>query len=272
MNKKKNLKGYILTWDALLALFIIIITFTSLLTLGYLSFDLSQSYFEKLHFIAEDSLDILNKNSVLEEIVSNWAQDRKEIATEIANYHLNKLVPVEKPKVGYRLEINNENITERFSEIEGRAKEKTRAIRFLSGYKFNETGKNVFVARAWLFYNDTEINKTYTLENVPYGNSFKIALGANWTIQHLGGISVFCIPEDCSGDDTHSYVDGNCPYPQNTKDALDDATFRLLRKIDTDLDCKIENIDLNDNKTFRVSSVPTKQIGNLTEVKLILWM
>jgi hypothetical protein len=281
-----NRRGYVLTLDALLALMVLFISLIMLLTLGYLGngggslggIGFSQKpTFEKLHVLGENAMNVLNKNGVLEEIISKWAQNDMENATKIANYYLDTLalIPKEKPRIGYRLEINGGNISERTQGVsEEDAVVKTRILRIFSIYGENET-IDVMVARAWLLFNDTNRNKTYSLESVPYGNSFKIALGGNWTIDHLGmpGTSKICVPEDCSGDDEHNYTTLDHFPPDNNEDALDDSIYRLLEKLDLDNNGRID-IEFNEeNMTFKTSSVLTKQIGEKsTEVKLILWI
>lgn len=265
-------KGYILTWDALLALMIVILTFATLLSLGYLNFSpgSGSASFERLHFLGEDTLDVLNKNGILAEIVSSWSQNDTGGATELADSYLKNLTLIPS-RFGYRLEINNKNISERTLKTpENEITAKTNVVRFVSGFGINKT-PDVWVARAWLWYNDSGVIKTY--ESVTYGNSFRFSLGANWTFDYsgMGTAEDICIPPDCSGDDEHTY-DGS---PIETDDALDDAMYRLLDKLDTDTPNDGE-IDLpfdSDNMLFKTSSVSTKQFDSkLVEVKLILWI
>ncbi len=264
-------KGYILTWDALLALTLILMTFVTLLALGYLNFSPEgNSEFERLHFLGNDVMDTLNKNGVLEEIATYWAKNDTANATETADHYLENLELVPS-KFGYRLEIDGENVSERILNLpESEITAKTSSVRFISGFGFNQTSE-AHVARAWLWYNDLVAGKLYSLERVWYGNSSRYSFGANWTFYYEGGAQSpdICIPQDCSGDDLHTY-DGTLI---ETEDALDDAMFRLLYKLDTDKNGKIDLDYDTENMVFKASSIETKQLGSqLLEVKLILWV
>ena len=60
-------KGYILTLDAIIALFIVMVVLTGFMSFKYLKGG-DETDFTNLHYVSEDSIEILDKSGVLEEI------------------------------------------------------------------------------------------------------------------------------------------------------------------------------------------------------------
>ena len=262
----KHKKGYVLTWDAMIALVLITATIPILISMGYFK-NPNEDTFERIHYISENAIDTMSKNTVLDSVLSDYFSGNKENAAARADSMLSKILE----RVNYRFLINDETLVEKIIFAnDTSAKYETRATRFISGYKENET-MNVFMARASLLYNDSNKNSTYTLANVSYGKSFKKASGANWTINQQGPVLKLCIPLNCLGDDTQNYKGNPCDDPKND-DAMDDAMFRLLRKLDIDGNCVLDICLDSDKMYFKVYPAETKQLGELTEVKLVVWL
>ncbi len=265
-------RGYVLSLDAIIAILLLFVIF-----IGFASFEYSKIFsgerLEHFHYVAENCIEVLNKNGILEEIVFYWSEN-STIANEMAEIYLDKILP---SNVGYNLKINGESICNNTRISEDEASSMTTATRIISGYKKGRP-VNEFVARAWLLYNDTTLNKTYTIANVSYGNSFKAVNGSNWTIEYkTGGGSntvALCVPPDCSGDDIHTYTSIKHEHP-GTDDAIDDAIYRLLDNLDTDNDGIIDMIDGKEFNSarmrFKTRSVSVKTLLDTVIVKLTIW-
>lgn len=253
-----NAKGYVMTWDALIALVLIIVTISSLIALGYLKND-ERNFFMNLHYNAENAIDIMSKTHIIDEILFNYYNGDKITAKEKANDILGRILE----RINYRFKINDETILEKIlTENETNAQYKAKASRFFS---FPE---KVFIARASLIYNDSNKNLTYTLSSIPYGNSFKIFSGSNWTFSHNAGTAKVCVPINCSGDNSYTYSTSNII----TNDSADDAIYRLLKKLDIDNDGDIDMGFSEESMFFNVYPVATLQQQNLTNVELIVWI
>jgi len=254
----KNKRGYIMTLDAIIALTIVLATIAALISAGYFV-NKEWNIFESLHYSAENALDIMEKNTALYAVISDYYSGKKETSIQKANFFLGQILE----KVNYRFMLDDNVLVERIlTRNDTDAEYKTKSTRFISNFDKN------FMARAALLYNDTDKNLTYSIANVSYGNSFEFFSGANWTFQHLGGVDTICVPINCSGDNSYTYsVSGII-----SNDSGDDAIYRLLRKLDIDND---NDIDIYfDNKTmyFKIYPAETKNTGKIYKAELIVWI
>jgi hypothetical protein len=95
-------RGYIITWDALISLSFVVFLMLGFIGIQYSSYKARGSTpFEKLHSVAENSMDTINKQGVLEEIAFFWALGNASIAANMTADNFDRLIP---PHVGYRLE------------------------------------------------------------------------------------------------------------------------------------------------------------------------
>jgi len=105
-----------------------------------------------------------------------------------------------------------------------------------------------------------------------YGDVFLYSEGCNWSIMFSDDtfISV-SVPESYSGVKTCSYNSTNITYSQY--DALDDAVYRLLSRLDFDDDGKVDVVLSSEDISFDGSYTSSVRSlwGPLT-VKLVLWM
>ena len=145
-------KGYVVTWDAIIAL-----SFVLFLMLGFIGLNQSSDVtrrgtnFDRLHSVAENALDTINKRGVLEEIGYYWTQGNTSFASNLTRDTLDLLIP---KNIGYRLEIvDGENVTVIYESNLSRplpqdAADQTRAVRMMSGYEEN-ISRTGWAARAW---------------------------------------------------------------------------------------------------------------------------
>lgn len=260
---RKNNKGYVLTWDAMIALVLVTAAVASAMALGFFR-NPEDNTFERLNSIAGDALDVMDKNGELDAVVSYYNSGDRESAAEKASTELAKLLSGR--KVGYRFMVGGDVLAENIIlENDSEASHVTQSTRYLSG-----AGGDAFMARASLLYNDPVEGITFTINGTSYGNPFPNYEGANWTFDHLGGSYKICVPEDCSGDNTYTY-DGS---DISTNDAADDAMLRLLKKLDTNSN-GILDIDFDGTKMlFRVYSTESSihSAGDFSEAKLVVWV
>lgn len=146
-------KGYVVTWDGLLSL-----SFVLFLLLGFISIQFTTNLkrgttpFDKLHSVAENAVDTVNKQGVLEKIGYYWASGNLSIASNISKGYFDPLVP---ENMGYRLEIIDQgNVYVIYETGDDRppaasADDQTRAFRFVSGYG-EDAPRAGWVARAWM--------------------------------------------------------------------------------------------------------------------------
>lgn len=155
-------KGYIITWDALIAL-----SFVLFLMLGFIGLEYAiqigrgGTTFERLHSVAENAVDTTSKEGLLEEIGRQWALKNISYAANLTRDNFDRLVP---PQMGYRLEIvDGKNVTPIYSTGIDRPPEKgstdqTRALRMITGYKENSS-KFGWAARAWMIENYSWVSR-----------------------------------------------------------------------------------------------------------------
>ncbi len=100
-------KGYILTWDALISLSLVLFILVGFIGLHFFRVTKAEkAAFQKAHNVAEDSLEAINKKGILEEIGFHWAAGNSGIAANLSREYLDQMVP---PQMGYRLEIVDED-------------------------------------------------------------------------------------------------------------------------------------------------------------------
>ena len=106
--KLKN-KGYTIMIDALVALIFLLIIVTAIFSIKYSGTSKTGVMsFRELHYMSEDTLDVLNKKGILDEIATLWAENStpgsEEMvnASNLAREYLEKMLP---PGVGYKLII-----------------------------------------------------------------------------------------------------------------------------------------------------------------------
>ena len=113
-------KGYVLTMDAVIALIFVIGVFIAVLTLDFFNpNETSTTAFLNLHYVAEDSMDVLNKVGVLDDIGELWSLNDNlslENASNITKENLELIIP---PNVGYTLAIEGDIIYNSDDEING---------------------------------------------------------------------------------------------------------------------------------------------------------
>ncbi|MCG2782736.1 MAG: hypothetical protein L6243_04015 [Candidatus Altiarchaeales archaeon] len=271
-------KGYVMTWDAILALIFIMLVFTGLITMEHTrSINVKEVGFLELHSTAEDSIEVLNKMGALEEIVIYWSENNTQLANDTATFYLEQFIP---EKMGYRLTIGNDTICEDQRIMEAEAVEKTKSTRFMTGYGQEVNTSSDYITRAWLLYNDTDNNKTYSIADVGYGAEFKHMVGCQWRIEHITktltneNVTVR-IPEGYPGSNECNYT-GAAHSAPGMDDALNAAIYRIVNKSDTDNDGIMDLIGgmpFNETSmTFKTSNITTGTTTRMTEATLILWM
>jgi len=151
-------RGYVLTWDAIIAL-----VFVLLILAGFLSIPYFRSIGEaevgprRVHEVSEDSLEYLSKSNIISEIGDKWARGNMTGAAGDVKSNLEDIIP---PHMGYRVEFEDTVVySSDLDPLSQRPKEpaaldETRAVRFVSGFKENESLKG-WVARAMLLFNYT---------------------------------------------------------------------------------------------------------------------
>jgi hypothetical protein len=107
---------------------------------------------------------------------------------------------------------------------------------------------------------------------VGYGDVFPEKLGCNWKIQFEDNSYLEAkIPEDYAGDENCSYTAENISY--NPKDAVDDAIYRLINKLDSNGNGKIDIKFDSDMIEFDFSrSGGVRSLWGPITLKLVLWM
>jgi hypothetical protein len=113
-------KGYVLTMDAIIALIFVMGAFIAMLSLDFFNPDeTSRTAFLNLHYVSEDTLDVLNKVGVLDNIGELWSLNDElslENASNITKTNLDLIIP---QNVGYTLTIDGDCIYSSDNETEG---------------------------------------------------------------------------------------------------------------------------------------------------------
>jgi hypothetical protein len=178
---RKGKKGYVLTWDAVIALVFILLVLAGFLSIPYFrSLRAGEVGFQRVHLVSEDALEVLNKRGPLDDIGLAWSQGNYSSETEmksgiikgasaVAKDFLDPIIP---KHMGYALMVGDDivyksdwdsAVTDRPKE--DKAFEETRAVRMVSGYRENESVGG-WVARAMLLY-----NKTGYIDTLRYGGA-----------------------------------------------------------------------------------------------------
>jgi hypothetical protein len=147
-------RGYSIIIDAIFALTITIIFFTTLVGMRYTASTPSEISFKRLHYTCEDVMDVLNKKGVLDLIGEYWAaangnrsSDEFMNATNITIQYFDELIP---ETIGYILTIEDEEIANNTRGISlDNALVKTHSTRLLVGYGKGKPTRG-HVARAFL--------------------------------------------------------------------------------------------------------------------------
>ena len=146
-------RGFALTVDAVIAMSFILLIFLALSAQRYTNAsETAETAFINLHYIAEDTLDVLNKQGVLDTIGELWTSGNDTGAYNLSVLYLDQLIP---ENMGYSLWIYN-NTTSGYTVIADNQRvpdsdtiAQTYALRFLIGYKKGEPVLQS-VARAFL--------------------------------------------------------------------------------------------------------------------------
>jgi len=124
--------GYTMLLDSIVAMTIVSVIFASLLGFNYSKSTKTQiTSFKNLHYLTEDILETLNKQGILDEIGTAWAESDTNRSMEITEYYLNEMVP---NSIGYRLTIEDELISESTGFSIEEASDITHSSRLLVGY------------------------------------------------------------------------------------------------------------------------------------------
>ncbi|MFH1402652.1 MAG: vWA domain-containing protein [Candidatus Altiarchaeota archaeon] len=132
-------RGYGIIIDAVFALTVTMILFTTLIGMSYSGSSPSDTSFKRLHYVSEDALDVLNKKGILDQVGEYWAaangnQSSEEFinATNISTQYLDELIP---PNMGYMLTVDDELIANETRGIDpDNSLVKTHSTRLLVGY------------------------------------------------------------------------------------------------------------------------------------------
>ena len=136
----KNM-GYVFTMDAVIAVIFVLAIFINILNFQFSNpNDTSKAAFLRLHYVSEDSLDVLNKRGILDDIGYGWSLNTNESldsAKNISKKYFDLVVP---KNIGYTLTIEGNTIYSSDSEITGMRPKMsdatiiTHSLRLLVGY------------------------------------------------------------------------------------------------------------------------------------------
>ncbi|MFH0859680.1 MAG: hypothetical protein V1921_00595 [Candidatus Altiarchaeota archaeon] len=176
-------KGFVLTWDVMIAVTLVLLVFVSFLFLPGMSGNIESKGvgFGQAHLKSEDAIEVLSKRGVLEKIGRLWAEGNFSSTTELqqgegyykeaTNITKRELDAILPPSAGYTLEIGGDRVYS--SELDpdskrpdsGEAKDKTRAVRFISGFE-DDRPVSGWAARAVLVQ-----NLTGSIQELEYGGT-----------------------------------------------------------------------------------------------------
>ncbi|MEA1924651.1 MAG: VWA domain-containing protein [Candidatus Altiarchaeota archaeon] len=213
-------KGYAVIMDALMALFIFLVVVTVMIGPEYFRTPQSDILnYKKLNYWADDSLDVMNKKAVLDEIAYHWSMSGGNrsspnwtVAESLCRNYTNKILP-QSPGVGYSMLIGGMELCNSSGNInrtlESMSDTKGSASRLLVGFGANKTVKG-FIANALL----ADIKSKYTSSFAFFGG-----------FVGNGNITRFIeLPDDAeidsvymelnAGDDFNLYINGTqCDGP-----------------------------------------------------------
>jgi hypothetical protein len=131
---------------------------------------------------------------------------------------------------------------------------------------------------------DIVVQRSRILESVGYGDSFRKSDGGCWDISFHDGVGEDTLedvlipsfwPGDC-GEEKYTYA-GPTPEPPITDDAVDNAVYRLLNKVDVDADGVIEVVDDSfviddpDTQLEVEGEIGVQNLWGPLKVRLIVW-
>ncbi|MBN2250600.1 MAG: hypothetical protein JW724_00815 [Candidatus Altiarchaeota archaeon] len=259
-------KGYILTIDALMALTMVVLVIILVMEVQTSVRELDSAAFKKIHYISEDTLQILNKKGVLDQICTEWALSGNNEnsshwmnARYMAERYLPHIIP---ENVGYSLVIDDKELCNDSRVVRREeASVLTHSTRILSGYN-PYLPTEAYVARA-------NLNET----NVSYAAPLKDDEGCNWTLEFSDfTIDKIKIPSDYEGIKDCEYSSSSIVY--DNESAIDDAVYRLLLKLDNPpQNGRIDKKFTEDDVIVDVSVVGgVRSMWGPVEVKLVMWM
>ncbi|OYT54389.1 MAG: hypothetical protein B6U72_02830 [Candidatus Altiarchaeales archaeon ex4484_2] len=161
-------KGYAIIIDAVMALFIFIVVVTVMIGPEYFRTPQSDVLsYKKLNYWADDSLDVMNKKGILDEIAYQWSMSGGNrsspnwtVAESLCRNYTDKLLP-QSPGVGYSMLIGGMELCNSSGNInrtpESMSDTKGSASKLLIGFGANKTVKG-FIANTLL----ADIKSKYT--------------------------------------------------------------------------------------------------------------
>ncbi len=151
-------RGYVVTWDALIALSFVLFLMVGFIGVQYFGrVARGGSAFERAHAVAENAMDTMNRQGVLEEIAQEWALGNNASAGNLTKEYFDNVIP---PQMGYRLEaVTPGGVKAIYGSGDDRppeedATDQTKASRHLSGYK-EDAPRSGWTGRAWLIENQS---------------------------------------------------------------------------------------------------------------------
>ncbi|MBD3388769.1 MAG: VWA domain-containing protein [Candidatus Altiarchaeales archaeon] len=131
-------RGYAILLDAVVALTVVMVILTALMGLRYSGSSASDISVKRLHYVSEDTMDVLNKIGVLDQIGEEWAAANGNQtsphwlnASNLSAHHINQLLPT---NVGWALTIDGEMVANNTRIPPGQATTLTHSTRLLVGY------------------------------------------------------------------------------------------------------------------------------------------
>ncbi|MFH1835625.1 MAG: hypothetical protein ABH851_05505 [Methanobacteriota archaeon] len=265
-----NNKGYTVILDSLFAFTITVMLFAGLWgAIHYKPSDTSSSSFKRLHYISEDSLEVLNKKGVLDEIGEAWAESGGDnssanwtIAKNLSEYYFELLVP---SHVGYRFYLDDDVLAQNTSRSdESSSVAMTHSFRLLVGYASGQPLRGN-VARATILDPPASVD---------YGNVHAKAVGCNWTIEFEDlSLASGLIPQSYNGSLECNYTGATPAGEYDPFDAYAEATARLLRELDSDSDGLVDQVFNPAAVELEVGrSGGVRSLWGPAKAKIVLWM
>lgn len=169
-------------WDALIALSFVFLILAGFISLQYFrSQSVGGSEFERIHYVSEDAMEVMNKQGVLRELGYLWSAGNYSNVTQlqagnftgassVVRNYLELFIPY---YLGYRLEVEGDVIydsqydTTAERPSESTASEETRAVRIVSGYSRDRAAEG-WVARSWLEENTSGLVTQLSYDGEPH--------------------------------------------------------------------------------------------------------
>ncbi len=119
-------KGIVLALDAVISMVFIIVILVAIGAQWYTDIPSTTESFLSLHFVSEDTMDIMSKSGLLDGIGQEWVLGNRTAASQTGSLYLDRLIPY---NIGYRLVYGGDTIAERMAVPEGRAQAKTHSVK-----------------------------------------------------------------------------------------------------------------------------------------------